>query len=329
MVTAATGEDFLQLINPFRREILAHCYRMLGSIHDAEDMVQETYLRAWRSYERFEGRSSLRTWLYKIATNVCLTALGRGDRRPMPTSLGGPSNEPEARNLPTAPEVPWLEPIPDRLFDDGPNDPAAIVVSRESMRLAFIAALQHLPARQRAVLIMRDVLGMRASEVAELLETTTTAVNSTLQRARAQLEQVAPAADRVEEPAEPEQRALLDRYVTAFERYDLDAIASLLKDDVVWEMPPFLAWFVGPDAVRRLIATQCPAKRADDIRMIATRANDQPALALYIRRDDGIRHAHSLQVLTPAGGAVARVAAFFDLSLFETFGLPMVYPDAA
>ncbi|MBA2519940.1 MAG: sigma-70 family RNA polymerase sigma factor [Chloroflexia bacterium] len=326
MAEMASGDDVLLLFTPFQRELLAHCYRMLGSIHDAEDMVQVTFLRAWRSYDRFEGRSSLRTWLYRIATNVCLSAIEEGGRRPMPSALGGPNGEPERPVVP-APEMTWLEPIPDALFVDGAADPAAIVVSRESMRLAFIAALQHLPAKQRAVLILRDVLSWRANEVAELLDTTTAAINSALQRARAQLEQVAPSADKVEEPADPDRRALLDRYVAAFERADVPAITQLLRDDVVWEMPPFTAWFVGADAVGRLIAAQCPAG-PDDSRMIATNANGQPAFALYIRRADGIRHAHSLQVLTLSPAGVAHVGAFFDRSLFATFGLPLVHPSA-
>lgn len=328
MAERATGDDVLLLFTPFRRELLVHCYRMLGSIHDAEDMVQETFLRAWRSYERFEGRSSLRTWLYRIATNVCLTAIAKGGRRPMPSALGGPNHEPERPVVPAPPEVTWLEPIPDTLFDDGPADPAAIVESRETMRLAFIAALQHLPAKQRAALILRDVLSWRATEVAELLDTTTVSINSALQRARAQLEQVMPSADKLEEPADPDRRALLDRYVAAFERADVSAITQLLRDDVVWEMPPFTAWFVGADTVGRLIAAQCPGG-PDDNRMIATQANGQPALGLYIRRADGIRHAFHLQVLTLSRSGVAHVGAFFDLSLFPLFGLPLVHPSSA
>src|ERR687885_24098 len=187
-------EDFLRLADPYRRELLAHCYRMLGSIHDAEDLVQETYLRAWRAYDRFEGRSSLRTWLHQIATRACLTALENRSRRPMPTGLGAPSIDP-ADPLVEQPEVPWLEPVPDAMVAAEGSDPAAIVTSRQSLRLALIAALQHLPPRQRAVLILRDVLQWRAAEVAEVLDTTTTAVNSILQRARAQLNEVAPNED--------------------------------------------------------------------------------------------------------------------------------------
>jgi RNA polymerase sigma-70 factor (ECF subfamily) len=214
-------EGFVRLSEPFRRELLAHCYRMLGSIHDAEDLVQETYLQAWRGYGGFEGRSSLRTWLYRIATRACLKALEGNGRRPLPSGLGGPSHDPDAAPRPPRPEIPWLQPAPDVLFG---ADPAAIVQARQTIRLAFIAALQHLPGRQRAVLILRDVLAWRATEVADLLDTTTAAVNSALQRARAQLSLAAPAEDGLTEPTDPDQRALLDRYADAFENADIPAL---------------------------------------------------------------------------------------------------------
>src|SRR5580658_8120517 len=193
----AVSEDFARLTEPFRPELLAHCYRMLGSVHDAEDQVQETMIRAWRSYGDFEGRSSLRTWLYRIATNSCLRALENSARRPLPSGLGGPGEDPEASLAAARPEVPWLQPIPDALVSTGSADPAEIVASRQGMRLALIAALQYLPARQRAVLIWR------AAEVAELLGTTTPAVNGMLQRARARLEQAAPGQDQIHEPDDP------------------------------------------------------------------------------------------------------------------------------
>jgi RNA polymerase sigma factor (sigma-70 family) len=225
MTDSAVQEDFLPLAEPYRRELLAHCYRMLGSVHDAEDQVQETYLRAWRAYDRFEGRSSLRTWLYRIATSACLTALESRSRRPLPSGLGAPSADPDAA-LVQRPEAAWLEPIPDAMVGAESSDPAAIVTSRESVRLALVAALQHLPARQRAVLVLREVLGWRAAEVAELLDTTTAAVNSALQRARAQIDEAAPREDAVVEPMAPEQRALLDHYVAAFESYDIGALVE-------------------------------------------------------------------------------------------------------
>jgi RNA polymerase sigma-70 factor (ECF subfamily) len=320
-----TPGDFPGLTDMYRGELLAHCYRMLGSVHDAEDLVQETYLRAWRSYDKFEGRSSMRTWLHRIATNACLTALeGRG-RRPLPTGLGAPSSDPQGE-LVQQTEVPWLEPVPDALVGGDPNDPAAVVASRESIRLAFVAALQHLPPRQRVVLILRDVLKWRAAEVAELLETTTTAVNSALQRARAQLDQMAPTEEDVTEPTDPDQRELLDRYVAAFESYDVGAIVDLFTKDAVWEMPPFTGWYQGAETIGRLIAGNCPATGPGDMLLVPTRANGQSAFGLYMRGEDGIHRAFQLQVLTMTGAGVAHVASFFDINLFERFGLPATQP---
>ena len=310
--------DFLSQADPYRRELLAHCYRMLGSVHDAEDLVQETMLRAWRAYDRFEGRSTVRTWLYRIATSACLTALESRGRRPLPTGLGGPS-ETGGQPLEVRDEVPWLEPMPSDASDGA--DPAAIIAARESMRLAFIAALQHLPGRQRAVLILRDVLAWRAAEVAELLDTTTAAVNSALQRARAQLGEVAPTPDDVTEPTEEDKRALLARYVAAFERKDVEAIVALLAKDAVWEMPPFTTWFLGRDEVARHLTGQCPGGPGD-FRFVPTEANGEPALGMYLRGDDGVFRPFTLQAFTVRGGEFTHVVSFFDLSLFDTFGLP-------
>jgi RNA polymerase sigma-70 factor (ECF subfamily) len=300
------ADDFIQLSDPFRRELLAHCYRMLGSVHDAEDLVQETYLRAWKAYDRFEGRSSLRTWLYRIATSACLTAIEKRTRRPLPTGLGADS-DPED-DLVDGSEVLWLEPVPDEAVG---ADPAAIVTGRETIRLALIAALQYLPPRQRAVLILRDVLKWRAAEVAELLETSTPAVNSILQRARAQLAEVTEEA--VVEPSTSAQRELLDRYVAAFEAKDIPAIIGLFTSDVVWEMPPYTSWYRGPDAVGTHLEIRCPG----DIRMVPTRANGQPAFGLYI---GGLPF--NLQVLTIGEQGISHVVNFLDTALFEVFGLP-------
>ncbi|MQA03993.1 MAG: sigma-70 family RNA polymerase sigma factor [Streptosporangiales bacterium] len=319
------GEDFLKETDTYRRELLAHCYRMLGSVHDAEDMVQETYLRAWRSHERFEGRSSIRTWLHRIATNACLTALDSSSRRIMPTALGEPNGDPTVGVVARS-EVSWLEPVPDTMLESD-ADPASVVGSKESVRLAFIAALQHLPPRQRAVLVLRDVLKWKAAEVAEALETTTTAVNSILQRARAQLEQVTPTEDSVTEPTDAQQRALLDRYVKAFEDKDVAGMVELFTKDAIWEMPPFDAWFQGPDDIARLIDLQCPAKGRDSMRLVPTWANGQPAFGLYLREnDDEEFRPFNLPVLTMSPDGVSYVHCFCDLKLFETFGLPASLP---
>jgi RNA polymerase sigma-70 factor (ECF subfamily) len=266
-------DDFAQMNDEFRPELLAHCYRMLGSIHDAEDLVQETYLRAWRSFDKFEGRSSVRTWLYRIATNVCLTALESRSRRPLPTDLSATSSDPLAA-LVQSPEVPWLEPAPDALVGTVPNDPAAIVGSRESIRLAFVAALQTLPPRQRAVLVLRDVLKWRAAEVAELFDTSTASVNSALQRARAQMIEAAPTEDTVEEPTDSDQSEMLERYVAAFENYDMAALVELFTEDAVWQMPPYTGWYQGGDNIARLISHNCPpmARRHADGGNLSQRA---------------------------------------------------------
>jgi RNA polymerase sigma-70 factor (ECF subfamily) len=325
MAEAPVDDDFLRQADPFRRELLAHCYRMLGSVHDAEDLVQETYLRAWRSYDRFEGRSSLRTWLHTIATRACLTALDSRSKRPLPTGLGAPAGDPTDR-LVSQPEVPWLEPIPDAMINSEQADPATIVANRSSVRLALIAALQHLPPRQRAVLILRDVLQWRAAEVAEMLETTTVAVNSTLQRARAQLDQITPSEDQVTEPTDAAQRELLERYVQAFEQKDIPAMVELFTKDAVWEMPPFTGWYQGAADIAHLIDTQCPADGPGDMRLVPTSANGQHAFGLYMRGDDDVYRPFNLPVLTLTPDGVSHVACFFDLRLFETFGLPQTLP---
>jgi RNA polymerase sigma-70 factor, ECF subfamily len=323
-------EDFARLTEPLRAELLAHCYRMLGSVHDAEDQVQETLVRAWRSYAGFEGRASLRTWLYRIATNACLRALENRSRRALPSGLGGPGQDPDAPLALDRPEVPWLQPFPDALLGTGPADPADVAASRASLRLALIAAQQYLPPRQRAVLIFRDVLGWRAAEVADLLGTTVPAVNSALQRARAQLRQAAPAEDAVREPVGPADRELLARYVAAFENADVAALTALLRQDAVLEMPPQPTWFAGRDQVGRFMAARV-LRRPGDFRLIPTTANGQPALAAYQRDRDGVHRAHAIQVLTVTPSGIARIVSFNDPGLLAVFGLPPVFPghDAA
>ncbi|HVV24374.1 MAG TPA: sigma-70 family RNA polymerase sigma factor [Pseudonocardiaceae bacterium] len=310
-MTAVGDTDFMRLAEPYRRELLAHCYRMVGSVHDAEDLVQETFLRAWRARAAYEGRASLRTWLYRIATNVCLTAVERGRRRTLPSGIGDPAGDATAPPRLPDQEVPWLQPIPDALLD-----PADVVAHRDRIRLAFIAALQYLPPRQRAVLILRDVLEWRAAEVAELLDTSTAAVNSALQRARTQLADAAPGEDDMTPPSD-EHRILLDRYVSAFEHADVAGLTRLLREDVVLEMPPYLTWYRGRDAVATVVAGVVRYPRL----AVVTAANGQPAVALY-RSEGGIHVAHSVHVPDLADGGVARMRVFLDPNLFPLFGLP-------
>jgi len=296
---------------------------MLGSIDDAEDQVQETLLRAWRSYGDFEGRSSLRTWLYRIATNACLRALENRSRRPLPSGLGGPDGDPYAGLRPDRPEVPWLQPLPDALATPGPDDPAAVAVSHASLRLALIAALQYLPLRQRAVLILRDVLGWRAAEVAGLIGTTTTAVNSSLQRARARIGDVAPAEDDLREPADPSRRDLLRQYAAAFENADVAGLTRLLRAEAVLEMPPQPGWFAGRDQVSRFLAHRV-LRQAGYFRLFPAAANGQPAFAAYTLGASGAYEAHAIQVLTltRAGDSIAAIASFNDPALVPLFGFP-------
>jgi RNA polymerase sigma-70 factor (ECF subfamily) len=317
------SEDFTSHTTQFRDELLAHCYRMLGSADEAEDLVQETYLRAWRAYDRFEGRSSMRTWLYRIATNVCLTAIERRGRRPLPSGLGAPAGDPETPVV-AGPEAPWLQPFPDALLAGNHEDPAAVTASRAGIRLAFVAALQYLSARQRAVLILRDVLEWPAAEVADLLGTTTTAVNSGLRRARAQLAQALPAEDEVAEPAGPDQRALVERFAAAVENADAGALAELLAQDVVLEMPPALTWFTGRQTVVRFVASNFLTAPGRE-RLVAVVANGQPAFAIYQREPAGKYRAHAVQVLTVTTKGIARIVAFVDPGLFARFGLPQEY----
>ncbi|SCD97316.1 RNA polymerase, sigma subunit, ECF family [Streptomyces sp. DvalAA-14] len=315
--TEMPADAFVRRAAQFRPELLAHCYRMLGSVQDAEDLVQETYLRAWRAYDGFEGRSSLRFWLYRIATSACLTALDHHSRRFVPAGLSTASDDPTGPLNPAGLEIPWVQPLPDI-----PPDPAAVVASRGSVRLALIVALQQLPPKQRVVLILRDVLAWRAAEVAKLLDTSTAAVNSALQRARAQLEQIAPAEDDISDSLDGENRLLLDRYAKAFENADVDALLHLLREDVRLEMPPEPVWFAGRDVVGRFFGERV-FTRSGAQRLVQTTANDgQPAMATYWLGADGRYHAHALQLLTLRGHRVARIIAFRDPSLFPFFGLP-------
>ncbi|MFF3405709.1 sigma-70 family RNA polymerase sigma factor [Streptomyces sp. NPDC002742] len=332
------GEDgrdgFEERTAPYRRELLTHCYRMLGSVHEAEDLVQETMLRAWLAFDRYDAtRASLRTWLYRIATNTCLTALRGRARRPLPSGLVGALEDPGAP-MTLGAEVPWLEPFPDRGTAglalgagaaSAAGDPAGVVVARGSLRLALIAAMQLLPPRQRAVLILRDALAWPATEVAEALGTSTASVNSALQRARARLGEAGLTEDEVTEPPDHGQRAVIDRYLRAFEDADLDALRTLLTEDVVLEMPPVLNWYVGPDAYVAFIA-RVFAMRGTDWRLRPTSANGQPALAAYVRTPGDDRHRlHTLQVFTADHGAVSHTVVFQLPTVFSAFELPEVW----
>ncbi|WP_433380793.1 sigma-70 family RNA polymerase sigma factor [Actinoplanes sp. CA-142083] len=313
-----TQADFSLLTEPFRRELLAHCYRMLGSVHDAQDIVQETYVRAWRGFDGFEGRSSLRVWLYRIATSACLTALEHRSRRVLPSGLG-PSGDPGEPLAVAGPEVVWVQPLPDA-------DPATIVTTRSSVRLALVAALQYLPAKQRAVLILRDVLAWHAAEVADLLGTSVDAVNSALARARAQLARSGLTEDMVTEPADPADRSLLDRYARAFADADTAELLRVLREDVTMEMPPHLSWFAGRAAVARFLTTT-PFECAGAIRTLPATANGQPALAVYAGGANGHYLPHGLQVLTITPAGISRIVSFHDPSLFKPCGLPAALYD--
>ncbi|GAA2050927.1 sigma-70 family RNA polymerase sigma factor [Catenulispora yoronensis] len=316
--TVATSEEFAVRTDPLRGELLAHCYRMLGSVHDAEDQLQETLLRAWRAYDQYDPRrAALRTWLYRIATNTCLTALEQRSRRPLPSGLGAPGDDPDAPMV-RGEEVPWLQPIPDALL----GDPAGVASSRHTLRLAFLAALQLLPARQRAVLILRDVLDWPAAEVGKALEMTTTAVHSALRRARARLATAGLGEDQVGEPHSPDERALVERYVAAFESADLVALEKLLTDDVLLEMPPMLGWYVGREHYVRFIARLFTLRGAV-WRMVPVAANGHPAVAAYVRAPDGDGFVlNTVQVFEISDGRISRNTAFRDAEVFAVFRLP-------
>jgi len=309
-------QEFIEQAAPFRAELIAHCYRMLGSVQDAEDLVQETYLRGWRGYEAFEGRAALRTWLYRIATTACLRALQNRARRVLPAGLGAGSVDPEVDIDASKTGYPWLEPIPDMFT------PEAAVTARQSIRLAIVTALQELPARQRAVLILRDVVQFSAAEVAELLETTPAAVNSALQRARAHLADVAPSEDALTEPEDRELLSLVERYCTAFENGDMAALTALLQADVRLEMPPYAVWFTGRDAVTRFLAARAFAEPGA-VLMIPTSANGQPAVADYRRDATGAMQAHAIHVLTPGEDGITAITVFLEPDLFPVFGMPL------
>jgi RNA polymerase sigma-70 factor, ECF subfamily len=317
MTTAAQSAQLERELEGYRRELTGYCYRMLGSAFDAEDAVQETMVRAWRGIDRFEGRSALKSWLYRIATNVCVDMLSGKERRIRPLELGDPGGLDSP--LTTRGEASWLEPIP--------ADPAEVAEERETLKLAFVAALQHLPPQQRAVLILREALRWRASEVAELLETSVASVNSSLQRARASLDasEITPAESL--DPLDEEQQALLERYVQAFEAYDMEAITSLLHEDAKQSMPPYEMWLLGREDILRWWFG--PGIGCKGSKLIPTVANGLPAFGQYRPSGPGGSYEPwSLQVLELSDGRIVGFTAFLDTErLFPLFGLPPTPPE--
>ena len=307
-------------LEQYRRELTAYCYRMLGST-DAEDAVQETFIRAWRNLERFEGRAPLRSWLYRIATNVCFDMLEGRKRRARPMDLG-PSREPVVENLNALPEATWIEPVPDQLVLPEEADPAEVAVARETIRLAFVAALQHLPARQRAVLILCEVLRWQASEVAELLDTSVASVNSALQRARATLETAHLTEGDAFEPEDDGQRELLARYVDAFERYDMEALISLIHEDAIQSMPPYDLWLTGRDDIFTWWWGPGIGCRGSRVIPVVS-ANGSPAFGQYKPSPDGGYEPWALQVVEVQDGKIVELTFFLDTeTVFPLFGLP-------
>jgi RNA polymerase sigma-70 factor (ECF subfamily) len=315
--------EFTARAEPHRRELLVHCYQMLGSVQEAQDLVQETMLRAWRAYDRYDpDLASMRTWLYRIATNACLNALKGRSRRPLPSGVGQQFDDPDAAFVPGF-EVPWLQPLPDRLLGGALDDPAGLAAERSGLRLAVVAALQLLPAKQRAVLILRDVLGFAAAEVAVILDLSTAAVNSALQRARAKFAGPRLDAETLTEP-EPAQRVVVDRYMAAFERADVEGLARMLAEEVVLEMPPMWNWYLGGATYARFMVRMFDA-RGRDWRTVPISANRQPAMVAYNRQGDQYE-LHTLQVFSVEKGVILRTTVYQDPEVFAIFDLPKFLP---
>jgi RNA polymerase sigma-70 factor, ECF subfamily len=308
-------------LEPYRRELTGYCYRMLGSGFDAEDAVQETMVRAWKSAGRLQDRAALKSWLYRIATNVCYDMLQGSQKRARPMDMG-PASTAESALDAGLPEEAWIQPVPDANLD-----PADLTASKETLRLAFVAALQHLPARQRVVLILREVLRWQATEVAELLDTSVASVNSALQRARATMDELELDASGPAVVEDDEQQELLTRYVDAFERYDVAQLVTLLKDDVVFNMPPFELWLQGPDDVAKWMLG--PGIGCKDAKLITTRANGCPAVAIYKPSEDGVWEPFNLAVLEVENGEITLITNFLYPELFPAFGLPRRLTDSS
>ncbi len=323
-VPLATDELTAESLEPFRRELTGYCYRMLGSGFEAEDAVQETMVRAWRSLDSFEGRSSLRSWMYRIATNVCLDLLRGRQRRAQPMEMGpaGSADGPGPGN--PLPEHAWVQPVRDDQVMPTGGDPAEVAATRETIRLAFVTALQHLPPRQRAVLILREVLRWRASEVAELLDTSVPSVNSSLQRARATLA-AGPGEAAAQGEVDAEQQELLARYCDAFERYDVEALVALLHEDATFTMPPHPLWLIGPDQVARWLTGHGIVCKGS--RLVAVQANGNMGFATYHDAGGGRYEPFAIQVLETSGDRISTIHNFLGGDLFGYFGLPAILED--
>jgi len=323
--TERSEGTFAAAVEPHRRELLVHCYRMLGSVHDAQDLVQETMTRAWRAFDRYdEQRGSIRTWLYRIATNACLNALKSRKRRPLPADVGPQFDDPEAAFAPGF-EVTWLQPLPDAVLAAAGNDPGDLVVERTQLRLGVVAALQLLPPRQRAALVLCDTLDLPVREVAAMLVTTPVAVNSALQRARRTL---AAAAVDIDGPVDPDesQRAVVDAWIAAFEAADVSALQRLVLDDVVLEMPPMRNWYRGAAQYAGFM-TRIFRARGASWRTLPISANGQPGCACYVRNEHHLFVLHTVQVFTIEGGRMARVTVFQDADVFALFDLPSTWSE--
>ena len=318
---AADVEEFEAAFSQHRRELLALCYRMTGSVQEAEDIVQDTFVRAWRAFGSFERRSSVRTWLYRIATNTCLTAIGRSSRRPLPSGLGLPSPDPLAPLLPEPSGVRWLEPVPDHLVIDETGDPAEIATARESVRLALVATLQVLPPRQRAAFLLCDVLSMPTASAAEALDISVAAVKSLLQRARARLAEVSFNDEDLAEPTDEGARRVLDRYMAAFVQSDMAALERLLAADAVLEMTGTVTWFSGKATCVPFISAFAIGSPGE-WKMVGIRVNGQLGAAAYRRGDDGTYHPFAIVVLATTTTHLKRISLFADPALFTLFDLP-------
>ena len=315
--------EFETATSRYRRELLAHCYRMTGSVQEAEDIVQDTYVRAWQAFGRFEGRASVRTWLYRIATNTCLTALQRRSRRPLPSGLGPPSRDPLAPPLAEPAGVRWLEPVPDHLVIDEARDPADVVTARESVRLALVAALQVLPPRQRSALLLCEVLSLPPADAAQVLDVSVPALKSLLQRARARLASEPLSAENLTEPSDTGARRVLDQYMDAFIRSDMGALERLLADDAALEMTGTTTWFSGKaTCVPYLSAFAIGAP--GDWKMTGLQVNGKLGAASYHRGDDGRYYPFAIVVLSTTATHLTRISLFADPELFTRFALPTV-----